>query len=77
MSQTIARTLPRVARVSRQQIRKYATPAAEHPEGYVPSGEEFIAQRAAVKEHAKGAYLSATRCSQFSDACAYPSRTSL
>lgn len=54
MTLSVARTLPRVARVSRSQLRRYATPAVERPPGYIPTGEEFIAQRAAIKEHAKG-----------------------
>lgn len=47
------RTVARGARIARNQTRQYATPAS-HPPGYVPSAEEFIAQRAAVQEHAAG-----------------------
>lgn len=55
MRTAVARTIPRAARASRQQtIRKYATPAAERPEGYIPTGEEWLAERAAVQAHAKG-----------------------
>lgn len=40
----------RFARV--QQARRYAAKAAEHPPGYVPTGEEWVAQRKAVQDHA-------------------------
>ncbi|KAF8307177.1 hypothetical protein DL93DRAFT_2171845 [Clavulina sp. PMI_390] len=50
-----ARTLARGVRVARvQQTRRYAAKAAEHPPGYVPTGEEWIAQRQAVQDHAAG-----------------------
>jgi len=53
MSSLSTRTLARGLRVARaQQARRYAAKAAEHPPGYVPTGEEWIAQRKAVQDHA-------------------------
>ncbi|KAF8331502.1 cytochrome c oxidase, subunit VIa [Cantharellus anzutake] len=50
---SVARALPRAMRSSRVLItRKYASHAAEKPAGYVPTGEEWIAQRQAIKTHA-------------------------
>lgn len=57
MSSSTARTLARGVRVARaQSTRQYATKAVEHPAGYVPTAEEFIAQRAGVQEHAAGEF---------------------
>lgn len=50
-----ARTLARVGRTSAvNQTRRYAAKAADHPPGYVPTAEEWAAQRAAVQAHANG-----------------------
>jgi hypothetical protein len=53
MSSLSTRTFARGLRVARvQQARSYAAKVAEHPPGYVPTGEEWIAQRKAVQDHA-------------------------
>lgn len=52
---TAARALSRVGRTSAvNQTRRYAAKAIDHPPGYVPTAEEWIAQRAAVQAHAEG-----------------------